>query len=109
LLVRATLFGLKRLNRQGFAYKKTGVMPIGIAPASRRQLSLLPQHRAGDKSQRLMDVMNQPDQAYGRNTLSVFSSSAHRSGPGGGKICRLATLPSGVMYRSLVPADCHPD
>ncbi|MBA2660594.1 MAG: hypothetical protein H0U72_13970 [Nitrosospira sp.] len=43
LLVRAALFGLKRIYRPGFAYKKAGVMLISIAPASRRQLSLLPQ------------------------------------------------------------------
>ncbi|MEP6606229.1 MAG: DUF4113 domain-containing protein, partial [Nitrosospira sp.] len=79
LLVRAALFGLKRIYRPGFAYKKTGVMLIGIAPASIRQLSLLPQHGAGDKSQRLMDAMDKLNQAYGRNTLSVFSTNNRKS------------------------------
>ena len=56
LLVRAALFGLKRIYRPGCAYKKTGVMLIGIGPPDRQQLSLLPQHGAGDKSQRLCGV-----------------------------------------------------
>jgi nucleotidyltransferase/DNA polymerase involved in DNA repair len=79
LLVRAALFGLKRIYRPGFAYKKAGVMLIGIAPASRRQLSLLLQHGAGDKAQRLMQVMDKLNQTYGRNTVSVFSSGTRKS------------------------------
>ncbi len=79
LLVRVALFGLKRIYRPGFAYKKTGVMLIGIVPASMRQLSLLPQHGAGDKSQRLMDAMDKLNQTYGRNTVSVFSNGARKS------------------------------
>ena len=43
LLVRAALFGLKKIYKPGYAYKKTGVMLIGIGPAARQQLSLLPQ------------------------------------------------------------------
>lgn len=73
LLVRAALFGLKRIYRRGYAYKKAGVMLTGIAPAAVRQASLLPQHGAGDKSERLMETVDKLNQAYGRNTVSVFS------------------------------------
>jgi DNA polymerase V len=79
LLVRAALFGLKRIYRPGFAYKKTGIMLVGLASADRRQLSLLPQHGIGDKSERLMDAMDKLNQAYGRNTVSVFSNGARKS------------------------------
>ena len=79
LLVRAALFGLKRIYRPGFAYKKTGVMLIGIGPAAVQQLSLLPQHGAGDKSQRLMQVMDKLNGIYGRNTVSLFSAGSRKS------------------------------
>ena len=79
LLVRAALFGLKRIYRPGFAYKKTGVMLIGIGPAAVQQLSLLAQHGAGDKSQRLMEAMDGLNQRYGRNTVSVFSAGKRKS------------------------------
>jgi uncharacterized membrane protein YjjP (DUF1212 family) len=48
-------------------------MLIGIAPAAMRQLSLLAQHGAGDKSQRLMQAMDKLNQTYGRNTVMVFA------------------------------------
>lgn len=79
LLVRAALFGLKRIYRPGFAYKKTGVMLIGIGPAARQQLFLLPQHGAEEKSQRLMQVMDKLNGMYGRNTISVFSAGNRKS------------------------------
>src|SRR5665647_3888353 len=50
LLVRAALFGLKKIYKPGHAYKKAGVMLTGIGPAAVRQLSLLAQHGAGDLS-----------------------------------------------------------
>ena len=79
MLVRAALFGLKRIYRPGFAYKKTGVMLIGIGPAAVRQLSLLAQHGAGDKSERLMKAVDVLNQRYGRNTVSVFSAGNRKS------------------------------
>jgi DNA polymerase V len=79
LLVRAALFGLKRIFRPGFAYKKTGVMLIGIGPAAVKQLSLLAQHGAGDRSNRLMKAMDGLNERYGRNTVSVFSAGNRKS------------------------------
>ena len=79
LLVRAALFGLKKIYKPGFAYKKTGVMLIGIGPAAVQQLSLLAQHGAGDRSERLMQAMDGLNQRYGRNTVSLFSAGSRKS------------------------------
>jgi hypothetical protein len=95
----------KRIYRPGFAYKKTGVMLVGIAAANMCQLSLLPQHGAGDKSERLMDAMDKLNQAYGRNTLSVFSTGDRKSWPCAGKTCRPAIPLAGAMYRSHTRID----
>ncbi|SFU67532.1 Y-family DNA polymerase [Nitrosospira multiformis] len=76
LLVRAALFGLKRIFRPGFAYKKAGVMLMGIAEAQVAQGSLLPEHGADARSKRLMQTMDALNARYGRNTVSIFSSSA---------------------------------
>ena len=79
MLVRAALFGLKRIYRPGFAYKKADVMLIGIGPAAVQQLSLLAQHGAGDRSERLMQALDGLNQRYGRNTVSVFSVGNRKS------------------------------
>ena len=40
VLTKAALYGLKRIYRKGYQYKKAGVIIMGISPASERQLSL---------------------------------------------------------------------
>lgn len=79
LLVRAALFGLQRIYRRGYAYKKAGVMLSGVAAATVRQASLLPQHGSGEKSERLMQALDKLNQLYGRNTVSVFSAGNRKS------------------------------
>jgi hypothetical protein len=54
--VRAALFGLQKIYRPGYSYKKTGVMLIGIGPAAVQQLSLLAQHGDRVPSARLRSV-----------------------------------------------------
>lgn len=76
LLVRAALFGLKRIFRPGFAYKKSGVMLMGINNAQTTQGSLLLEHGADERSQRLMKAMDALNSRYGRNTVSVFTPSS---------------------------------
>lgn len=79
LLIRAALYGLKRIYRPGYAYKKAGVMLTGIAPTAVRQASLFAPHGAGDKSEKLMRVLDRLNQRYGRNTVSVFSVGTRKS------------------------------
>jgi DNA polymerase V len=76
LLVRAALFGLKKIYRPGYAYKKAGVMLMDIAEAQTAQGSLLPEHGSGKRTEGLMKTMDALNLRFGRNTVSVFSSSA---------------------------------
>ncbi|SEO33987.1 DNA polymerase V [Nitrosospira multiformis] len=76
LLVRAALFGLKKIYRCGFAYKKAGVMLMGINDAQTAQGSLLHEHGVGERSQHLMQAMDALNSRYGRNTVSVFTPSS---------------------------------
>ena len=76
LLVRAALFGLKKIYRPGYAYKKTGVMLMDIGEAQTAQGSLLLEHGSGKRTEGLMKAMDALNLRYGRNTVSVFSSSA---------------------------------
>ncbi|SFI80918.1 Y-family DNA polymerase [Nitrosomonas sp. Nm34] len=79
LLVRAALFGLKRIYRPGYAYKKAGVILTGIDSAAVHQESLFTLHGADDRSARLMKVLDQLNQRYGRETVSVFSVGSNKS------------------------------
>ncbi|WP_074797863.1 DinB/UmuC family translesion DNA polymerase [Nitrosospira briensis] len=76
LLVRAALFGLKRIYRAGYAYNKAGVMLIDIGEIRTMQGSLLAQYGTGNRSDGLMKAIDALNLRYGRNTVSVFSSAA---------------------------------
>jgi hypothetical protein len=75
LLVRAALYGLRQVYRRGYAYKKAGVMLMGIGEARVAQGSLLTAHGADERSKRLMQAMDSINSRYGRNTVSVFFPS----------------------------------
>jgi len=62
------------LYRKGYADKKAGVILTGLDPVALYQDSLLRQYGADEKSTRLMSVLDQLNQEYGRNTISVFSA-----------------------------------
>ncbi|SFM61186.1 Y-family DNA polymerase [Nitrosomonas communis] len=79
ILIRAALFGLKHICRKGYAYKKAGVILTAIDPLTLYQDSLLTQYGADEKSARLMGVMDQLNQRYGRNIVSVFSVGSLKS------------------------------
>lgn len=79
LLIRAALFGLKHIYRKGYAYKKAGVILTGIDPLTLYQTSLLTQQGADERSARLMNILDQLNNKYGRNTVSVFSIGSKKS------------------------------
>jgi DNA polymerase V len=79
LLVRAALFGLRKIYRPGYAYKKAGVMLMGIGEAQVKQGSLLLEHGSGNRSERLMKAVDSLNRRYGRNSISVFSPPSPKS------------------------------
>lgn len=71
-LVSAALFGLKRIYRAGFQYKKAGVMLMELSKAAQPQGSLFdvdPVRQA--RSAALMRVLDDLNQEYGQDKVSL--------------------------------------
>lgn len=75
-LIAAALFGLKRIYRPGYLYKKAGIVLMEIQPASMRQQLLF--REEDPKSAKVMLVMDALNGAYGRNTVSLASSGIQK-------------------------------
>lgn len=71
-LVAAALWGLARIYRPGYCYKKAGVMLLDLAPASVRQASLFSQDNP--RAVHLMRVLDGLNAAHGCNTIQLASS-----------------------------------
>lgn len=71
-LTAAALWGLKRIYRPGYQYKKAGVMLMELASAGVQQLSILAE--PDPKSEKIMHVMDAINAEYGRNTLALGSA-----------------------------------
>jgi DNA polymerase V len=71
-LIAAALYGLKRIYRPGYLYKKAGVMLMDLTSASVRQASLFREFDPrSDKVMKVMDVLNETN---GRNTIYLASA-----------------------------------
>jgi DNA polymerase V len=66
LLIRAALWGLKRIYRAGFAYQKAGVALLNLSDAGMPQMDMFA--KAKDNT-RLMEVMDRINGIWGRGTL----------------------------------------
>lgn len=75
-LTRATLWGLRRIYRPGFAYQKAGVMLLDLQPATQTQGVLFgtasPEHSA------LMQVMDRANARWGRGTLRLAAEGVKK-------------------------------
>ena len=72
-IVRAALHGAKKIFKQGYKYRKGGVMLMGLEPISGRQYSLL-SPRNEDKEEKLMTLLDKINNKFGSNT--VFYAAA---------------------------------
>lgn len=80
LLIGAALKGLGRIYREGYRYQKAGVMLMGITDKERLTGNLFsPETEATAKSSPLMDVLDQTNRRFGKDTLR-FASTAMREG-----------------------------
>lgn len=76
LLTKVALWGLRRIYRRGYQYKKAGVMLSELVPRQYRQLDLfgsISKTEADNKSTKLMSVMDQINVRMGRGTLKLAS------------------------------------
>lgn len=77
LIIEAALRALDQCFRMGFEYQKAGVMLLGLAPASARQISLLdldPAERLRQKS--LMSALDAANRRFGRGALRYAITTA---------------------------------
>lgn len=71
-LAAAALYGLKRIYKSGYSYKKTGVILLDLSPRTQRQASLFSQlDEEAKHSDALMSVLDDINARFGRDTLSV--------------------------------------
>lgn len=70
-LVRSALEGLKRIYRQGYRYKKSGVLLMGLHPKGIRQASLFDDPADQAKSDNLMQVMDSINRRIGKGSVSI--------------------------------------
>lgn len=72
-LIQSALQGIRAIYREGYNFKKAGVILIGLVPASQAQADLFDsQNRA--KSKRLMSALDAVNDRWGTGTLHYASS-----------------------------------
>jgi DNA polymerase V len=72
-LIRCALHGIRAIYRDGYLYKKAGVLLTGLVPASQTQTDLFDFHDRR-KSQRLMSALDAVNDRWGTGTLHYASS-----------------------------------
>jgi DNA polymerase V len=70
-LTATALSGLRHIYRDGYAYKKCGVMLMELSVKAKRQETLFDDSAARAKSAKAMAVMDKLNLAYGRGTIRV--------------------------------------
>lgn len=73
-LTTAALHGLRRIYRDGYAYKKCGVMLMELADGQHRQETLFDDPQARARSARVMAALDAVNRTWGRGTLRTAAS-----------------------------------
>lgn len=76
-IVRAALEGLRRIYRDGYAYKKTGIILSELVPEESVQSDLFVQPDFS-RQQRLMDTVDRINRDYGRDFIRLLSQGFDR-------------------------------
>jgi len=81
-IVHAALTGLRRIYRPGYLFIKAGVMLLDLHSAKLRQreLDLEPQETEDSTRERLMGVLDELNQRYGRGTVNLASAGVQAKG-----------------------------
>jgi len=75
-LNRYALLGLKAIYKEGYHYKKAGVIVLGLTPNNETQLSLF--NTSNPKHQPLMSVIDKLNKSYGTNKIKFGNQSLGR-------------------------------
>ena len=76
-LITAALQGVRKIWRDGFAYKKAGVMFVGLVPASQVQADLF-DGKDRTRSTKLMAALDSINGRFGSGTLQYASSGINK-------------------------------
>lgn len=68
--------GLKAIFKEGYHYKKAGVIVMGLTPNNETQLSLF--NTSNPKHQPLMSVIDKMNRSYGKNKIKFATQSLDR-------------------------------
>ena len=81
-IVHTALTGLLRIYRPGYLFIKAGVMLLDLHSAKLRQgeLDLEPQEPGDSTRERLMGVLDELNQRYGRGTVKLASAGIQAMG-----------------------------
>jgi DNA polymerase V len=77
-LIRLTLQGIRQLYREGYEYKKAGVLLTGLVPANHIQADLFDQHDRM-RSKRLMVAFDQINDRWGAGTVRYAATGRYRT------------------------------
>ena len=77
-ITASAVYGLKRIYRSGFDYKKAGVMLMQLTQKENHQCTLFDDGTARIRSAKLMQAMDAINTTWGRNTLRVGSMGTTR-------------------------------
>jgi DNA polymerase V len=72
-LIGSALQGIRVIYRDGYSYKKAGVMLTGLVPASQTQADLFDNQDRG-RSKKLMSALDAVNDRWGAGTLHYASS-----------------------------------
>lgn len=74
VLAGAALLGLQKIFRDGYLYKKAGVILLDLSPVSIVQRSLFDDGQATERSARAMAAVDALNHVYGRDTVHVAAA-----------------------------------
>lgn len=77
-LVRAGLWGLKRIYRSGFRYAKAGVVLMDLSPVAIRQTSLPVEYATDKNGGQLMQTMDVINQRMGKDTIFLAGAGIEK-------------------------------
>ncbi len=78
VLVGAALHGLTMIYREGFKYKKAGIMLMNLQPDTQRQAVLFDAAQDRARSAREMTTLYAINDCYGRDTVHLGSAGGVR-------------------------------
>ena len=73
-LIHASLQGLKQIYRDGYGYKKSGVLLMGLQPKGTMQQTLFDDPVEQAKSDSMMSIMDAINRKMGKGSVTVASS-----------------------------------